>query len=186
MASNNIEIELKFPLHNSKEVINFLNINANLQAKDVFQKDTYFIPQHRNFLEVTYPYEWLRLRESNKGFFINYKHFFPENVEKTDYCDEFETKIDNPEVIHKIFSHLNIEKAVVVEKNRSTWLFEEVEIAVDEVEGLGTFIELEATQNFADPKEGKEYLFKVLEKLNAQTGETDLRGYPFLLLEKKK
>jgi predicted adenylyl cyclase CyaB len=117
--------------------------------------------------------------------FITYKHFFPENVKKTDYCDEFETKIDNFEAMEKMFKSLNFKDAVVVEKSRTTWIFEEVKIVIDDVTDLGFYIELEAKGSFENPIDGKSYLYEVLKKLNTKVGEEDLRGYPFRILENK-
>ncbi len=185
MANQDIEIEIKLPLENPEEIKKFLNENGKLISKDVFQKDTYFVPAHRDFLNVKYPFEWLRLRESQKGFSINYKHFYPENAKKTDYCDEFEAKIKNVEAVKKIFHNLDIKEAVIVEKVRTTWIFKEVEIVIDEVKNLGSYIELETTTHFENPQEGKKFLYKILEKLNAKVGEEDLRGYPFRILENK-
>lgn len=73
----------------------------------------------------------------------------------------------------------------MVEKTRSTWMYKEVEVAIDEVKNLGTFIELEATVHHVDPKAGKKDLYKVLEDLKAEVGEEDLRGYPYLIWESK-
>jgi adenylate cyclase class IV len=64
-------------------------------------------------------------------------------------------------------------------------LFKDVEIAIDNVKELGSFIELEAMKHFGDPKQGKEYLYAILKELNAELGEECFRGYPFKLLEKK-
>src|SRR3989344_1587243 len=158
MSNKDIEIEIKLPLQNPDEVKEFLNKNAKSVSENIYQKDSYYVPIHRDFLAVKYPFEWLRLRKSPKGMFITYKHFFPENVKKTDYCDEFETKIDN---------------------------FEAIEIVIDNVTDLGFYIELEAKESFDNPKDGKLYLYKVLKKLNARVGEEDLRGYPFRILENK-
>ena len=116
---------------------------------------------------------------------MNYKHFYPENVKKTDYCDELEVRIDNADSMRKLFAGINIEEAVVVEKKRTTWMLEDVEIVIDEVKDLGSYIELEATGNFENPQEGKKYLHGVLGKLGAEVGEQDLRGYPFRILENK-
>ena len=185
MANQDIEIEIKFPLNNPEDVKRFLDENGKLVSREVFQKDTYFIPIHRDFLNVKYPFEWLRLRESQRGFSVNYKHFHPENVRKTDYCDEFETKIENVEAIKKIFQSLNIKEAVVVEKIRTTWMFKEVEIVIDEVKDLGSYIELETTAQFENPQDGKTFLYEILKKLNAKVREEDLRGYPFRILENK-
>ena len=185
MANQDIEIEIKFPLHNPEEVIIFLNEHGSLVSKDIFQRDTYYIPAHRDFLQVKFPFEFLRIRESPKGSSINYKHFYPENVEKTDYCDEFETRVENVEAVKKIFQSLDIKTAVVVEKVRTTWMLEDVEIVIDDVKELGSYIELEATTHFKNPQDGRKLLYEILEKLHAKVGEEDLRGYPFRILENK-
>lgn len=180
-----IEIEIKLPLKNPEKLINELNSKAKQDGRDIFQKDSYYIPAHRNFLDNTYPYEWLRLRETSKGASLDYKHFHPENVEKTDYCDEFQTKVENVDALRKIFANLNFNEIIVVEKSRNTWNFKGVEIAIDNVKDLGFYIELEAKKEFNDVKEAKQYLFDVLSELNAEVGEEDIRGYPYLVLEKK-
>ncbi len=185
MAHDNREIEIKLPLHNPEEVRAFLDVNAECSAKDVFQKDTYYILPHRDFLKKDYPYEWLRLRETAKWYSINYKHFYPENVKLSDYCDEFESKIENGEAMKKIFTNIDLQEAVVVEKHRTTWLFNDVEIVIDDVAGLWAHIELETTTAFDNPQEWKKYLYQILEKLNVHVGEVDLRWYPYRLLEQK-
>ena len=97
MATGDIEIELKFPINNPEELAVFLDANATPKQKNVRQVDTYFTPAHRDFLAMKYPYEWLRIREEEKGAVLNYKHFHPENVMKTDYCVEIETPVKNSE-----------------------------------------------------------------------------------------
>lgn len=185
MAHQNVEIEIKHPLFNPEEVKKYLNENAETVSQNILQKDTYFIPSHRDFLKLPYPFEWLRVRESEKGMSVNYKHFYPENVAKTDYCDEYESKIENAEALKKIFKSLDIREAVVVEKVRSTWMLDKVEIVIDEVTNLGCYIELEATENFPDPTQGKHHLYEMSARVKAQVGPEDFRGYPFLILEKQ-
>jgi adenylate cyclase, class 2 len=185
MAYQDVELEIKLPLLNPQAVQEFLNKNAQSKVKGVYQKDTYYMPVHRDFVAVKYPYEWLRIRESDKGASLNYKHFHPENVKITDYCDEYETKIDNPHALKKMFTSLDIKELVVVEKKRSTWLYKDVEVALDLVTALGSFIEIEATLGFENPKAGKKYLYTILEELQAQVGPEDHRGYPYLLLKNK-
>lgn len=185
MENKDIEIEIKLPLQNPEEAKHFLNENGRLISENIYQKDIYYIPVHRDFLALKHPFEWLRLRKSPKGAFITYKHFFPENVEKTDYCDEFETGIDNFEAMEKIFKSLDFKDVAMVEKSRTTWMFEEVEIVIDDVTGLGFYIELEAKGHFDKPQDGRSYLYEVLKKLNAKVGEEDFKGYPFKILENK-
>ena len=186
MANDNIEIEIKFPLNNPKEVATFLGLNARKVSEGVHQKDAYYTPYHRDFMAVRYPYEWLRLRTTPNGSSITYKHFYPEDVAETDYCDEFETSVDDVSAMERIFSSLDFRHIVDVEKYRTTWMLEDVEIVIDDVASLGCYIELEATGAFRDPREGKAYLHGVLRKMGADVGEQDCRGYPFILIEKEK
>ncbi len=185
MRNKDIEIEIKLPLKNPAKVKEFLNKNAKLISENVYQKDSYYVPPHRDFLAVKYPFEWLRLRTSPKGMFITYKHFYPENMKKSDYCEEFETKIDNFIAMEKMFKSLDFKQAVVVEKTRTTWTFKKTEIVIDKVTDLGFYIELEANQNFANPQDSKSYLYQILKELNAVVGEDVLIGYPFRILENK-
>lgn len=152
----------------------------------MFQKDTYYIPAHRNFLANKWPNEWLRLRETSRGASLDYKNFHRETPEKAaDYCDEFQTKIESADELRKIFLNLNFSEAVIVEKSRSAWNYKNVEIAVDEVKNLGFYVELESKRDVKDPKEEKHYLFSVLSELNAKVGEEDTYGYPYLILKKR-
>ncbi len=181
-----VEIELQFPLKNEKQVKSFLEKNAEPKLKDVSQRCTYYVPSHRNFLVNKYPYEWLRVRESGNVASINYKHFYPENVQKTDYCDEFESKIENAETVKKILEALDFRPVVVVEKKRSTWDYRDVEVAIDNVKGLGSFIELEAKKQFSIPKDGKKFLHGILKELHAKVGKEEFGGYPKMLLDRKE
>lgn len=186
MAYNNIEIEIKFPLLNAEAIKIFLDSGAKIKLKNNRQKDTYYVPAHRDFFAPQYPYEWFRLREAGNGANLTYKHFYPENAEKTDYCDEFESKVENPEAVKKMLAALDFKPMVVVDKSRDTWLLENVEIAIDEVRDLGTYIELEATLDYPDAEQAKKHLYNVLNKLGAQVGTEDLRGYPYLIWDKEK
>ena len=107
----------------------------------------------------------MRLRESPKGKSITYKHFHPENVKITDYCDEYESIVENIDAVKKIFEALDMKEVIVVEKYRKVWIYKEVEIAVDEVTDLGGFVELEVIKSFKDGKEGKKYLREILDEL---------------------
>ncbi|MFA6503699.1 MAG: class IV adenylate cyclase [Patescibacteria group bacterium] len=185
MSFQDIEIEIKLPLDNPDDVRKFLDAHAEPKAKNVFQKDTYFVPAHRNFLAVEYPFEWLRIRETANKSFLTYKHYHPENVETT-HCDEYESIIENPEAVKKIFNDLDIKSIVIVEKTRSTWMFEDVEVAIDDVKNLGAYTELEATLPYETPQAARAYLYEVLSKLGAKIREEDVHGYPYMILEKEE
>lgn len=180
----NIEVELKFPLLNKKELEAKLNSLAKKEKEVREQKDTYFTPKHKNYLDTRPTTEWLRIRETQKGASIAYKNYHKEKDAKAVSCDEFETKIGNPEILHKIFMALEIKELTVVHKTRKAWEYKDTEIAIDEVKGLGDYIEIEAKGKFNSINEAKKHLYAVLEELGAKTGEQDFEGYPFLILKK--
>ncbi len=184
-ANRHVEFELKFPLKNVEELVKKLNKIAKQRQQNAHQKDTYYVPVHRDFLAKKYPSEWLRIRETNRGVTLNYKHWYPEDEKERYYCDEFETKIGDANSLKKIFESLDFKEIVIVEKTRSTWIYKNVEIAIDNVKDLGFFIELEAKNGFKDIDGVKKLLYDTLKELKAEIGEQDFRGYPYRMLEKK-
>jgi len=181
----NIEIELKFPLLNTQDFIKKLNSIAHSLKEGDHQKDIYYTPLHRNFLDKKPVSEWLRLRESNKGISLNYKKWHNENGNKTVSCDEFETKIENVKALKRIFENLNFKEIIIVEKTRSTWTYKNTEIAIDKVKELGNFIEIEAKGNFTNIEEAKKHLYGILKEVGAEVGEQDFQGYPYMILKKQ-
>jgi len=183
-----IEVELKFPLLNHEALVQRLDKIAVREKMNDFLKDVYFTPVHRNFIAEEPTSEWLRIRTNNEGkSSINYKDYDKKkNGANTVHCDEFETEVGSERVLEKIFGRLDFREICVVEKKRSTWNFKDVEIAIDDVKDLGWFIELECKGSFSSIEEAKKHLYSVVKELDAELGEQDFKGYPKLLIEKKK
>ena len=155
-------------------------------VKSTKQIDEYLTPIHRNFVEPKFPFEWLSIRRRGEKVILNYKHYYPENVEITTHCDEFESEVKNPEQLEKIFSTLDFKKLVTVEKEREIYVYnDEFEIALDKVKDLGLFIEIEAIKDFGSVEETREKLFEFAKNLGIDITKTDKRGYPYLLMKKK-
>lgn len=187
MAHNNIEVEIKIRIDPNL----FLIIKEKIKqiakfAKKTLQVDEYYTPQHKNFVEPNYPFEWLSIRKRGEKSFLNYKHFYPENVEITSHCDEFEALIDKPEQIEKIFSKLNFKKLITVEKDREAYVCkDEFEIALDTVKDLGFFMEIEALKDLGGIDQTRKKLISFAEELGVDATNTEKRGYPYLLMKKK-
>ena len=188
MSNNNIEIEIKIPLDEKT----FFKVKEKLEkiakfVKNSHQIDEYLTPAHRNFLEPEFPFEWLSIRKRDDKVVLNYKHYYPENVEITTHCDEFETEIKNLDQLEKIFSVLNFKKLVTVEKEREVYVYnDEFEIALDKVKELGHFMEIEAIKFFGSVEATREKLFEFAKNLGIDISKTDKRGYPYLLMKKRK
>ena len=91
---------------------------------------------------------------------------------------EYETKIENPDEMHKILHVLGWNPVIEVKKTRKKGKLGEYEICLDQVEKLGTFIELEKlTDDNASPEIVRNELFKELESLGFSKDDEELKGY---------
>ncbi|MBS3076105.1 class IV adenylate cyclase [Candidatus Pacearchaeota archaeon] len=179
-----IEIELKFFLENPEKTIQALNEKAE-PIKEDYQKDIYYLPVHRNFIEKKPVSEWLRIREAKNKSSINYKRWHNDKANAIS-CDEFETSIENIEHLKNILNRLDFKELIIVEKIRKNWKYKNTIISIDKITGLGHFIEIEIEKHeFEKIEKAKKYLYEILGELNLKLGKQDFEGYPYLLLKKK-
>ncbi len=91
---------------------------------------------------------------------------------------EYETKVGSPEDMHNILMILNHIPAVEVTKSRRKGRFEGYEVCLDEVERLGSFVELEKlTNDDDDPELVIEDLLQKLEMLGLSRKDQVFTGY---------
>jgi adenylate cyclase class 2 len=91
---------------------------------------------------------------------------------------EIETKVADADAIHKILEILGYSPQVEVKKIRRKGKVGEYEICLDEVEGLGSFVELEKlTSEDVDPEQVQEELLKTLESFGLSRIDRETRGY---------
>lgn len=183
MANNHIEIEIKVNLENIKPLLDFLEVKAIFQAEKR-QIDEYFSPINDDFLAVRPVAKWLRLRESDDKYSLNYKNWHFDASGKSNHCDEFETKIDEFEPMKKMLSALNFKTIIMVDKLRKTWTYQDYEIDIDVVKNLGDFVEIEyiGNDNQADPQKITDEMIVFLKNLNCGEITRNYVGYPFQLL----
>jgi len=178
------EVELKFP------VSDLSGIESQLESMDAVidvpsrQVDIYYSHPSRDFAETD---EALRIRRMGDKNFITYKG------PKVDDSTKTRREIEVPLVsgakgaanIIETFEALGFTQVAEVTKNRRrcTIQFEgfEVQVAMDEVLGLGTFVELEITAE----ENGVDSAKSALQNLSEQLGltESERRSYLELVLE---
>lgn len=177
-----IEIEIKVTLENSKPLHEFLKKNATFEYKSV-QVDEYFTPAHRNFLKGNPMREWLRLRKADGKSSINYKYYHFDDQGRSTYCDEYETEVKDIKTMEKIFKALNVESQVIVKKERNVWRYKDYEVALDTVKGLGEFVEIEYKgKTMKDPSTVRKGMIQFLKKIGVGKIVADYVGYPSILL----
>lgn len=186
MSNSNIEIEAKYILHNPQECANKLEVIAKALLKDQLQCDHYFIPQHRNFLLASPISEWLRIRETKSGSTLNYKNWHNKKG-LTLSCDEYEIAIEKPNIMKIILTELDFKEIVTVEKYRSSWLYRGVEISIDKVTNLGSYVEFEIKESSNEETSKHNKLIQsIISDFNFDLGEQNYEGYPILILNNKK
>jgi adenylate cyclase class 2 len=177
-----IEIEIQVRISDTDLLLKFLSENAEFKGEK-FQKDQYFSPAHKNFLDKRPIVEWLRLRESKVNS-LNYKNWHHDDEGKSHHCDEFETAIEDIGQARKIFKALDIKPIVTVEKTRKVWDYKDYEISIDSVIDLGDFVEIEykGKGKKVNPKIVTDEMVQFLKDIGIKKIERNFVGYPFLLL----
>lgn len=137
------------------------------------QEDLYFSHPVRDFAWTD---EALRLRLAGGRSTMTYKGPKLEAVTKT--REELEVGVDDHEGAVAILERLGFRKVAMVVKRRELYGLEGYRIMLDEVEGLGTFVEVEK----ATPPYQPEELVALLKRLGAAEGAMERRSYLELLL----
>lgn len=182
--SNKKEIEIKLRIDDTfffSQLVSEIESSCT-KIENVKQHDVYYSPVGENYMDERYPYKWLRVRYLNDGSAeVCFKHFFPEGAEHHVYCNEYQSKISEPEAIVNIFSELGLQVIADVEKNRTTYKYDRYLISFDSVKNLGDFVEIELDSVMFDEARERELLCNVIKELGLSMYPIDLRGYPYLI-----
>jgi len=185
----NVEVEIKVKIENFEEIKLKVSAIGKL-IKSIKQVDEYYIPSHRDFFaQKPHPTEWLRIRTNPDKTIFEYDKSINKKANGEQECaEEYETEISNSEEFRKILNFLDFKKVVTVDKQREYWDCGDIEVALDKIEGLGSFIEAEAKGDFKSTAEAKQACLKFLEELGIENPESIQinKGYPVLLLENTK
>lgn len=180
---NDIEIEIQVRIEKRDNLEAFLEKNGDFVG-EFWQEDVYYTPAHRDFAGVRPINEWLRLRKSNEEQSITYKHWKKGKYGRTNHCDEFETEVGEGESIKKIFKALDFTELVRVDKERRIWNFQDYEVSLDKVKGLGSFVEIEyrGKGNAVDTQQIAREMLEFLRGVDCGKIEQNHQGYAWQLL----
>jgi adenylate cyclase class 2 len=149
----NIEVEIQVEIENVKPLIDLMENKADFLYED-HQIDQYYTPAHRDFASIEPIKEWLRLRDSDGKYSITYKNWYRDENNRSGHCDEYESGLEKIDQLEKILNVLDFKPVVKVDKLRRAYRYKEYEVAIDKVEGLGSFVELEyKSDTDKDPKQ---------------------------------
>lgn len=170
------EIEIKIKVKDLEEVQRRLEERGCIFSDPISQRDVVYSKGGSTE-------EWQSSKEGDIIMRIRYlegRAEFNLKQQRSSEMDniEYETEVKDPESMHKILVTLGYAPEVEVKKMRRKGKLGEYEICLDEVEKIGSYIEIEKlTSDDADPEEVKEELFQVLESIGLSRSDEETRGY---------
>ena len=126
----------------------------------------------------------LRLRTKNNDYSITYKDDVFDNG-KWLYSNEYETKIENIDMLREIFDRLGLVKFIEIDNEKETYVYNDYEIVIENVKDLGIFMEVEyCTCLDVDVKKVKKQIQDFIDNLNLNVSEELNMGKPEMYLKK--
>jgi len=148
-----IEVEVKAHVSDFKGVKQRLIEIGAEKIREEHQEDTYFNAPHRDFAKTD---EALRIREipegNGKKIILTYKGAKMDSRSKT--REEIEVEVLDSENMAAILKNVGFKVAAAVKKDRINYNFRDSTVSLDDVHGVGKFVEIEKQasegENFED------------------------------------
>lgn len=172
-----LEIEAKAAIENKEEIKQRILEAGGKYIRVETQSDIYFAHPSRDFMKTD---EALRIREAGNEYTLTYKGPKLDKLTKT--REEIEIKLDDPVPMAGVLKMLGFMEVAPVVKTRSHYTLGDYQVALDEVEGLGHFIEIEKHADSYKPEE----LVELLKSLGVEESKMERRSYLELLLERNR
>jgi len=169
-----LEIEVKAYADNLARVEERLKEMGAVFIAEVSEKDTYFNHPNRDFAATD---EALRIRVADEQSFLTYKGRKIDAKSKT--REEIEVALGDADSANLILLRLGFEPVAEVSKIRKRYKIGVFEICLDDVAGVGTFVEVETKGD--NIGELRDKALAILKKLNLRN--TERKSYLELQLE---
>ncbi len=176
------EIEVKAKIKNKALVLGNLKKLGCKMSQQIFQKDDIFVPQDVREVPTEIGVPVLRIRKNGTKNVLTLKMRLSNGLDKL----EKETEISDPKAMEGIILALGFKKISTVFKARIKSKYKNWEVCIDEVEGLGPFIEVEELSEDGDSEKIQKNLFAFLKGLGVRDQDREHHGYDVLLYFKSK
>lgn len=180
-----VEVELKFRVDDPQRVRDAVRALGGRAEPPICQVDTYYSHPTRDFAKTD---EALRVRIVGETGCVTYKGPLLDAETKSREETElwFVGGTGDANRFGAVLERLAFRPVRAVKKRREPWSLEwqgrETEVVIDEVEDLGTFVELETASSPKDFSSAKAALLALAERLELHGSER--RSYLALLLER--
>ncbi|MFZ3011625.1 MAG: class IV adenylate cyclase [Minisyncoccia bacterium] len=170
------EIEVKAKVKNKDVLVSKLREIGCVLNEPVVQDDCIYNKKGIDLSSHSHGTPVLRIREQKGRIVFTLKKNRSNDLD----CIEKEIEITDKNTLEEIIELLDYEKTVEVHKKRQRGKYSDYEICLDEVEGLGFFIEVEKMSE-EDGEKVQNELFDFLKKLGIEDEDRVLIGYDSLV-----
>ena len=171
------EIEVKARARDFKKLMNSLREMGCKFSEPIYQNDRIFLDKNIKFSDIKKDTNIMRIRDSNGIFILTLKIHLENELD----CIEREIIVNDSKQAEDILFYLGFREVIRVKKKRIKIKYKDLEICLDEVEGLGNFIEIEKIIKEGDSLKIQEELFKFLESLGVKREDKVFQGYDSLI-----
>lgn len=174
------EIEVKARVTDFANLLKRLEILGCVLSPVTQQTDRIFLSEHGS-IPAKRGENVLRIREQDGTYLFTLKQPQTNQLD----CIEEEMEITDLEALIRIIKTLKFRESVGVKKKRRTTKYKDYTICLDEVEGLGSFIEVEKFSD-EDAASVQKELFTFLETFGITKADQELNGYDVILYQMGK
>lgn len=180
------EVEVKAVLPNPEAFIAKLSEHGCQLGPEITQDDTVFVREVGSLEIFLNNSAFLRLREEKDQTLFTLKYHVDPADNHRSAPIEFELTVSSRDTMEQMLLQMGHQEAVRMKKKRRKGTYKNWEVCVDEVEGLGSFVELEELTDNPENVEQIQHRMKTfLAELGVQAGDQALYRYDILLLQKK-
>lgn len=158
------------------------HLDDAVHEHDVRQVDTYYDHPSRDFATTD---EALRIRRSTRDgettALVTYKGPLVDVSSKT--REEHETAVDDGEALHAALDGLGFAPAARVEKHREVWSHDGASVTLDDVDGLGEFVEIERESGNDGVDQVREAVLATARELGLDPADQIRDSYLAMLLD---
>ncbi len=172
------EIEIKAKIQDAHSLRSLLQNKGCIFSPSVTQVDKIYLPKGFTFATKKLTDPVLRIRSEGVKSILTFKRSQSQDLDKI----EIETMIEDPKSMDEMIVQLGFELTIEVEKEREITKYGHFTVCLDNVIGLGEFVELE---KIADEDAGvvQNEMKKVLSELGINESDYVLQSYDIMLMD---
>lgn len=146
-------------------------------SQPVIQHDRIFVPNGLLFLDIKQGTTVLRIRNTNGSLFLLLKRKGDTNLDTI----EREIRIDDPDQAAEILKYLDYYQVLEFAKVRQKCSYNGLTICLDEVDELGSFVEIKKQTEYEDTTQIEEQLRGFLETMGVRREDEVQHSYELMV-----